>query len=147
MNRLSQYKQTQVVAALVEESGIPSVGRITGVGKPTILRLLNSLRTACMEYQDRTLRNLTFKRIQVDEIWSFCFAKDKNLPEELKEQYGFGSVWTWMGIDADTKLIPCWLVGDRAAEYASKFISDLASRLTHCVQLISDGHRPYLEAI
>ena len=147
MNKLSTQKRAQVVAALVEGSGINSVSRMTGVGKPTILRLLNSLGTACMEFQDRTLRNLSCKRIQVDEIWSFCFAKDKNLPDELKDQFGFGSVWTWMAIDADSKLIPCWLVGDRDATYANKFISDLASRLANRVQLTSDGHRPYLEAV
>jgi len=147
MNRLSMTKRIQVVSALVEGSGINSVSRMTGVGKPTILRLLTSLGTACMEYQDRSLRNLACKRIQVDEVWSFCFAKDRNLPEELKGRFGFGSVWTWMAICADTKVIPCWLVGHRDAEYANKFISDLASRLSTRVQLTSDGHRPYLEAI
>jgi len=147
MNKLSLQKRTQVVAALVEGSGINSVSRMTGVGKPTILRLLASLGTACMEYQDRSLRNLTCKRIQVDEVWSFCYGKDRNLPDELKGRFGFGSVWTWMAIDADSKLIPAWLVGNRDAEYANKFISDLASRLSTRVQLTSDGHRPYLEAI
>lgn len=147
MNKLSTQKRAQVIAALVEGSGINSVCRMTGIGKPTILRLLNSLGTVCMEYQDRTLRNLTCKRIQVDEVWSFCFAKDKNLPDELKDKFGFGSVWTWMAIDADTKLIPSWLVGKRDATYADKFMSDLASRLATRVQLTSDGHRPYLEAI
>jgi len=147
MNKVSTQKRIQVIAALVEGSGINSVSRMTGVGKPTILRLLNSLGMACTEFQDRTLRNLSCKRIQVDEIWIFCFAKDRNLPDELKKQFGFGSVWTWMAIDADSKLIPCWLVGDRDATYANKFISDLASRLATRVQLTSDGHRPYLEAI
>ena len=123
------------------------MSRMTGVGKPTILRLLANLGKACREYQDRTLRNLTCKRIQVDEIWSFCHGKDKNLPDELKDQFGYGSVWTWMAIDADTKLIPSWLVGGRDASYAEKFISDLAGRLAHRVQLTSDGHKPYLEAI
>ena len=147
MNKLSLQKRAQVVAALVEGSGINSVSRMTGVGKPTILRLLASLGTACMEYQDRSLRNLTCKRIQVDEVWSFCYGKDRNLPDELKDRFGFGSVWTWMAIDPDTKLIPSWLVGNRDAEYANKFISDLASRLSTRVQLTGDGHRPYLEAI
>ena len=147
MNKLSTQKRTQVVAALVEGSGINSVSRMTGVGKPTILHLLTSLGTACMEYQNETLRNISAKRIQVDEVWSLCFAKDKNLPDELKAKFGFGSVWTWMAIDADTKLIPAWLVGKRDADYANKFISDLAGRLSTRVQLTSDGHRPYLEAI
>ena len=147
MNKLSTKKRSQIVAALVEGNGINAVARMTGAGKPTILRLLANLGKACKEYQDQKLRNLTCKRIQVDEIWSFCFAKDKNLPDELKERFGFGSVWTWMAIDADTKLIPSWLVGDRSAEYADKFISDLAGRLAHRVQLTSDGHKPYLEAV
>ncbi|MCA9501172.1 MAG: IS1 family transposase [Nitrospira sp.] len=147
MNKLSTTKRTQVIAALVEGAGVNSVSRMTGVGKPTILRLLENLGKACQEFQDRTLRNLTCQRIQVDEIWSFCFGKDKNLPDELKGKFGFGSVWTWMAIDADTKLIPSWLVGGRDASYAEKFISDLSGRLTHRVQLTSDGHRPYLEAI
>lgn len=147
MNKLSTTKRAQVIAALVEGPGINSVCRMTGVGKPTVLRLLGNLGTACHEYQDKALRNLTCKRIQVDEIWSFCFAKDRNLPDELKDQFGYGSIWTWMAIDADIKLIPSWLVGERDASYAEKFISDLAGRLTHRVQLTSDGHRPYLEAI
>lgn len=147
MNKLSTENRCRVVAALVEGNGINSVSRMTSIGKPTILRLLNSLGTACMEYQDRTLRNLSCKRVQGDEVWSFCFAKDKNLPDELKDTFGFGSIWTWMAIDADTKLIPCWLVGKRDASYADKFISDLASRLATRVQLTSDGHKPYVEAI
>jgi IS1 family transposase len=147
MNKLSTIKRAQVIAALVEGAGINSVCRMTGVGKPTVLRLLESLGKACQDYQDRTLRNLTCKRIQVDEIWSFCFAKDKNLPDELKDQFGFGSVWTWMAIDADTKLIPSWLVGGRDASYAEKFIGDLATRLAHRIQLTSDGHKAYLEAV
>ncbi|MGD9852457.1 MAG: IS1 family transposase [Nitrospirales bacterium] len=147
MNKLSTAKRTQVIAALVEGAGINSVCRMTGVGKPTVLRLLENLGKACKDHQDRNLRNLTCKRIQVDEIWSFCFAKDRNLPDELKEKFGFGSVWTWLAIDADTKLIPAWLVGGRDATYAEKFISDLAGRLTHRVQLTSDGHKPYLEAV
>ncbi len=147
MNKLSTSKRIQVISALVEGAGVNSVSRMTGVGKPTILRLLANLGKACREYQDRTLRNLTCKRIQVDEIWSFCHGKDKNLPDELKDQFGYGSVWTWMAIDADTKLIPSWLVGGRDASYAEKFISDLAGRLAHRVQLTSDGHKPYLEAI
>jgi IS1 family transposase len=147
MNKLSTVKQTQVIAALVEGMGINSVCRMTGVGKPTVLRLLQNLGKACQSYQDRTLRNLTCRRIRVDEIWSFCFAKDRNLTDELKKQFGYGSVWTWMALDADTKLIPSWLVGERDASYAEKFISDLAGRLSHRVQLTSDGHRPYLEAV
>jgi len=147
MNRLDTRHRAQIVAALIEGVGVNAVSRMTGVSKVTVLKLLADMGRAAAEYQDRTLRNLPCKRIQTDEIWAFCFAKDKNLSEELKGQFGYGSVWTWTAICADTKLIPAWLVGDRSAEYANKFISDLAGRLSHRVQLTTDGHRPYLEAI
>src|SRR2546426_11973126 len=122
MNKLDKKRQAQVVAALIEDAGINSVVRMTGVSKPTILKLLADLGKACALYQDEKLRNLPCKRVQADEIWSFCFAKDKNLSEELKGKFGFGSVWTWTGICADTKLIVSWLVGDRNTPYAIKFI-------------------------
>lgn len=147
MNRLTKEKQVQVVAALVEGSSINSTVRMTGVSKPTILKLLADLGTACAEYQNKTIRNLTCKRIQCDEIWSFCFAKDKNLSEEMKGKFGFGSVWTWTALDADSKLMVSYLVGERSTPYAIKFISDLAARLAHRVQVTTDGHRPYLQAI
>jgi IS1 family transposase len=147
MNKLTKEKRTQVVAALVEGSSINSTVRMTGISKPTILKLLADLGTACAGYQDRTIRNLTCKRIQCDEIWSFCFAKDKNLSEEMKGKFGFGSVWTWTALDADSKLMMSYLVGERSTPYAVKFISDLASRLAHRVQVTTDGHKPYLQAI
>ena len=120
---------------------------MTGVTKQTILRLIADLGTACAKYQDEKLRSLPCKRVQADEVWSFCYAKDKNLSEELQGKFGFGSVWTWTAVCADTKLMICWLVGERSAPYAMKFISDLASRLAHRVQLTTDGHRPYLQAV
>ncbi len=120
---------------------------MTGVTKQTILRLLADLGTACARYQDEKLRNLPCKRVQADEVWSFCYAKDKNLPEELKGKFGFGSIWTWTAICADTKLMISWLVGERSAPYAKKFMDDLASRLTHRVHLTTDGHKPYLMAV
>ena len=147
MNKLTKEKRMQVVAALVEGSSINSTVRMTGVSKPTILKLLADLGTACAEYQNKTIRNLTCKRIQCDEIWSFCFAKDKNLSEEMKGKFGFGSVWTWTALDADSKLMVSYLVGERSTPYAVKFISDLAARLAHRVQVTTDGHRPYLQAI
>ena len=147
MNKLSTQRRMQIVAALVEGAGVNSVSRMTGVSNNTVLKLLADLGQACADYQDRVLRNLSCKRIQCDEIWIFCYAKAKNLPEELKGRFGFGDVWTWTAIRADTKLIPCWLVGERNATYAIKFIADLASRLAHRVQLTTDGHRPYLTAV
>lgn len=147
MNKLDNKRRAQVVAALVEGASVNSTVRITGVSKPTILKLLADLGTACAQYQDEHLRHLPCQRVQCDEVWSFCFAKDKNLPDALKDKFGFGSVWTWTALCADTKLMVSWLVGERSTPYAIKFISDLASRLSHRVQLTTDGHRPYLEAV
>jgi IS1 family transposase len=118
-----------------------------GVSKNTVAKLLADMGTACAEYQDKALRNLTCKRIQCDEIWAFCYAKEKNLPEELRGKFGYGDIWTWTAIDAETKLIPCWLVGGRGARYARTFMTDLASRLSNRVQLTTDGHRVYLDAV
>ncbi|MGE3154111.1 MAG: IS1 family transposase, partial [Nitrospiraceae bacterium] len=147
MNKLDSKRRAQVVAALVEGASVNSVVRMTGVSKPTILKLLGDLGTVCARYQDEQLRRLPCKRVQADEVWSFCYAKDKNLPEALQGKLGFGSVWTWTAICADTKLMISWLVGERSAVYAEKFMSDVASRLAHRVQLTTDGHRVYLQAV
>ena len=120
---------------------------MTGVAKGTVLRLLADVGRACAEYQDKTLRDLPCKRIQCDEIWSFCYAKEKNVPKEKKGRFGYGNVWTWTAICADTKLVPSWLVAERNLTAATAFIQDLASRLKHRVQLTTDGFRPYLEAV
>jgi|SRR5579863_955168 len=147
MNTLKAERKVAVVGALVEGCGINSIVRMTGVSKPTILKLLADLGKACARYQDERLRNLQCKRVECDEVWSFCFAKDKNLPEELKGRFGFGSVWTWTAICADTKLMISWLVGDRSAVYASKLMGELAGRLSNRIQLTTDGHRVYVEAV
>jgi IS1 family transposase len=119
---------------------------MTGVAKNTVAKLLVDLGEACLDYQDEHLRNLPCKRIQCDEIWSFVGAKAKNVPVEHKTD-GWGDAWTWTAIDADTKLVPCWMVGTRTFETAKVFIGDLASRLSSRVQLSTDGHRPYLTAV
>jgi IS1 family transposase len=147
MNKLNRTKQAQVIAALVEGTSINATVRMTGVAKHTILKLLADLGTACAEYQDKALRNLTCKRIQCDEIWQFCYAKDKNVPAEKCGQFGFGDVWTWVAMDADTKLAVSWTLGLRDAGTAREFIQDLAGRLAHRVQLTTDGLRIYLNAI
>ncbi|HXZ12497.1 MAG TPA: IS1 family transposase [Candidatus Sulfotelmatobacter sp.] len=147
MNRLTREKQAQVVAALVEGTSVNATVRMTGVAKNTILKLLADLGNACIEYQDKALRNLTCKRIQCDEIWQFCYAKEKNVPEEKRGQFGFGDVWTWVAIDAETKLVPAFTLGNRDAETAGAFIEDLASRLTTRIQLTTDGLKVYLEAV
>jgi len=147
MNKLNKEKRVQIIRALVEGNSIRATARMCDVAFNTVLKLLPEIGKACADYQDRVFRNLPCKRIQCDEIWSFCYAKEKNLPEELQGKFGFGSVWTWIALDADTKLVPSWLVGDRSAETATIFIDDLASRLANRVQLRTDGHRAYLNAI
>lgn len=146
MNVLSKQKRVQIVSALVEGNSVRATCRMTGVAKGTVLKLLADLGCACREYQDERLRNLSARRVQCDEIWSFCYAKAKNVPDELKGP-GVGDVWTWTAIDADTKLCIAWLVGGRDAGYAIDFISDLRSRLANRVQLTTDGHAAYLSAV
>jgi IS1 family transposase len=121
--------------------------RMTGVAKGTVLKLVAELGEACREYMDKNLRGLSCQRIQADEIWSFCYAKSKNVPEEKRGRFGYGDVWTWTAIDADTKLIASFHVGTRDAGCAYEFMNDLAGRLKHRVQLTTDGHRAYLTAV
>src|SRR5690348_6796828 len=118
MNKLKREKQAQIVAALVEGNSINSTVRMTGVSKVTILKLIADLGTKCADYQDRTLRNLNCKRIQCDEIWQFCYAKEKNVPADKKGLFGYGDVWTWVAIDADTKLVPAFTLGKRDSRTA-----------------------------
>jgi IS1 family transposase len=147
MNKLSTEKRSQVIAALVEGNSIRATVRMTGASKNTIAKLLLELGAACADYLDKALVNLTCKRIQCDEIWSFCYAKEKNVPEEKRGQFGYGDVWTWTAMDADTKLIASWLVGGRDAGTAYGFMQDLTKRLKNRVQLTTDGHRAYLNAV
>jgi IS1 family transposase len=148
MNKLNRTRQAQVIAALVEGTSINATSRMTGVAKHTILKLLADLGTACADYQDKALRNLTCKRIQCDEIWAFCYAKEKNVTPEIAERVpGAGDVWTWVAIDADTKLVPSFMVGNRDSHTANVFIDDLAHRLANRVQLTTDGLKVYLNAI
>jgi IS1 family transposase len=147
MNSLDNKKRAQVVAALVEGNSIRATVRMTGVAKNTIVKLLADLGMACAEYQDKAFRNLKCERIQCDEIWSFVGAKQKNATVNQQMDYGWGDVWTWVSMDADTKLVPCWLVGPRTADAAMEFIHDLKSRLANRVQLTTDGHKPYLTAV
>jgi IS1 family transposase len=105
------------------------------------------IEQACADYQDKTLRNLPCKLIQCDEIWPFCYAKDKNVPADKQGQFGYGDVWTWVAIDAETKLVPTFMVGTRGAQTAKSFMHDLATCLANRVQLTTDGHRVYLEAV
>lgn len=147
MNQLTKERRIHVIKCLCEGLSIRATVRMTGVAKNTIVKLLAEVAVVCNEYQDKALRNLTSKRIQCDEIWSFCYAKDKNVPREKRGQFGFGDVWTWTALDADTKLIVSWRVGDRDAGVARDFMTDLADRLANRVQLTTDGHRVYLDAV
>lgn len=147
MNKLSIDRQAQIIKALVEGNSIRATCRMTDTAKGTVTRLLASVGAACAKYQDEHLKELPFANIQCDEIWSFCYAKQKNVPENKQDQYGYGDVWTFTAIDAETKLVPCWLVGLRNIECATEFINDLKDRLLNRVQLSTDGHKMYLEAV
>jgi IS1 family transposase len=147
MNKLSREKQARVIGMPVEGNSINSVVRMIGVSKVTILELIADLGTRCADYQDRTFRNLKCKRIQCDEIWQFCYAKEKNVPEDKKGLFGYGDVWTWVAIDPDTNLVPSFTLGKRDGQTARILIDDLKERLANRVQLTTDGHRAYLEAV
>jgi IS1 family transposase len=147
MNKLNTEDRVRVIAALVEGNSIRSTVRMTGIAKNTIVKLLAEIGQICSEYQDKTLRNLACKRVQCDEIWSFCYAKQKNVPADKQGQFGYGDTWTWTAIDPESKLVISWLVGLRDARYANEFMLDLAGRLKSRVQLTSDGHKAYLEAV
>jgi IS1 family transposase len=121
--------------------------KVTGAAKNTVAKLLVDLGEACAEYQDGALTNLDSTRIECDEIWSFCYSKQKNVPEEHQGTFGYGDVWTWVAIDVDTKLVPSWLVGERTVSDAYVFMSDLKTRLKGRVQLTTDGHKPYLTVV
>jgi IS1 family transposase len=146
MNRLDSTKRAQVVSCLVEGNSIRATVRMTGVAKNTVVKLLCDLGRACSDYQDKAFVNLKCKRIQCDEIWSYIGAKEKNCSVEMKSN-GAGDIWTWTAICADSKLIPCWFVGQRHAGCAYHFLSDLKERLAHRVQLTTDGHGAYLHAV
>jgi IS1 family transposase len=147
MNRLSLADRAQILGCLVEGNSLRATTRMCGVSINTVTKLLIDVGTACGLYQNEVLRNLPCKRVQVDEIWSFCYSKQKNTPPMLRGRGGRGDVYTWVAIDADTKLVPSWLVGTRDAGYAKAFIRDLHSRLADRVQLTSDGHKVYLSAV
>lgn len=146
MRQLSTSSRAKVIAALVEGNSIRSTVRMTGVAKNTIVKLLVELGEACSKYQSDTLRNLPTKRVQCDEIWSFVGAKEKNVTPETKA-VGWGDIWTWTALDADSKLIISFQLGDRSYRTAIRFMDDVASRLANRVQLTTDAYRAYLTAV
>jgi IS1 family transposase len=147
MNRLTTKDRAKILAVLCEGMGINAACRITGASKNTVLKLLAEVGGACALYQDRVMNGLACKRLECDEIWAFVGMKERNVPEEAGGVFGLGDVYTWTAIDADTKLIPCWHVGTRGEASARAFIEDLASRLANRVQLTTDGHKAYLNAV
>lgn len=147
MNKLTTAKRAQIIGLLVEGTSLRATSRLADCSINTVTKLLIDAGTACAAYQDKALRNLPCKRLQCDEIWSFVYSKQKNVPADKRGQFGVGDVWTWTAIDADTKLVPSFMVGPRDGGVAYDFMQDLAGRLASRVQLTTDGLKAYLEAV
>lgn len=147
MNKLPTEKRVQILNMLVEGSSMRSVSRVVGVSINTVTKLLVEAGEVCAAYHDANVRNVKAQRVQCDEIWSFCYAKAKNVATAKDAPEGAGDVWTWTALDADSKMIISYLVGGRDSEYAIEFMDDVASRLANRVQMTTDGHKAYLEAV
>lgn len=147
MNKLPVAKRTQIIQLLVEGMSLQATSRIADVSINTVTKLLVDVGAACQRFHDATVINVNSQRVQCEEIWSFVYAKNKNVEAATAAPSTAGDVWTWTGIDADTKLIVSWYVGNRDAESAHEFMLDVKNRLRNWVQLTSDGHRPYLKAV
>ena len=147
MNRLSIQERAQILGCLVEGNSIRATCRMTGRDKGAVLKLLADVGAACKRFHDQRVMMIETKRIQCDEIWSFCYAKDKNIPADMKGVFGIGDVWTWTAIDADTKLMIGYRVDSRDEHAARRFMTDLCSRLASRVQLTTDGLRVYLTTV
>ena len=147
MNKLPLAKRVQILSMLVEGSSMRSISRVADVSINTVSKLLIDAGRACIAYHDEHVRGVAAKRVQVDEIWSFTYAKQKNVASAKRQDLAYGDTWTWTTIEADSKLLISWLVGARDSEYALAFVDDLRQRLTNRVQLTRDGHKAYLEAV
>jgi IS1 family transposase len=147
MNKLDATTRAKVLTLLVEGNSLRATSRVADVSYNTVCKLFADAGRVCAEYQDKVLRDLPCKRLQLDEIWSFVYAKQKNVGRAKSAPDKAGDAWTWVAVDADTKLVPSWRIGDRSSETAFAFVSDLASRLRNRVQITTDGYRPYLDAI
>jgi IS1 family transposase len=147
MNKLPPERRAQILDMMVEGNSIRAIVRMTGVSKNTVAKLLEDAGEAFSWHQDRTLRDLPCKRLQLDEIWAFCYAKQRNVITAKAAPEEAGDIWTWVAICADTKLVPSWRVGDRSGGTATEFVCDLSKRLANRVQITSDGLRTYLEAV
>src|SRR5260370_11974929 len=147
MNRLTKDKRAQVIGCLIEGCSIRSTVRMTGVAMKTVMRVLVEVGEVCADYQNKTFRNLNCRRLQLDEMWGWIYCKDKNRTEEIAKTHpDAGDVWLWVAIDADSKLVPAWSLGQRDVRTAIDFVYDLSLRLNGRVQITSDGHRTYVEA-
>ena len=147
MNKLPHAKRVQILSMLVEGSSMRSISRVVDVSINTVAKLLAEAGEACETFHDENVRGVKAKRVQCDEIWAFCYAKQKNVATAKAAPQGAGDIWTWTALDADSKLIVSWSVGGRDAVYASMFMEDVAGRLANRVQLTTDGHKPYLQAV
>lgn len=147
MNKLPHAKRVQILSMLVEGSSMRSISRVADVSINTVAKLLAEAGEACEAFHDETVRGVKSKRVQCDEIWSFVYAKAKNVATAKKAPEGAGDCWTWTALDADNKLMIAWAVGERNAEYANSFMQDVADRLATRMQLSTDGHGPYLQAV
>src|SRR5215813_5457255 len=147
MNKLSRADRAQIIVMMVEGNSIRDIVRMTGVSKNTITKLLEDAGEACLDYHDRYVRSVVAKHVQCDEIWSFAWCKQKNVARAKRKDLAHGDVWTWVAMDADTKLAISYLVGDRDAEYAMALMDDLRQRVTTRMHLTTDGHSPYLQAV
>ncbi len=147
MNKLPTHKRVMILNMLVEGMSMRSISRTVGVSINTVTKLLVEAGEACAEYHDKTVRDVPASRVQCDEIWSFCYAKDKKVKTAKSAPDGAGDVWTWTAIESDHKMILAWEVGDRSGATAIEFMDDLRSRLANRVQLTTDGHKAYLEAV
>ena len=147
MNRLRTKERAQILGLLVEGNSLRATSRLVDCSINTVTKLLVEVGAACADYQDKALRNLPCTRLECDEIWSFCYAKERNVPTAMAGQFGVGDVWTWVAVCADTKLVPSWLVGRRDAAYAEAFALDLASRLSARAQITTDGLHLYIAAV
>jgi IS1 family transposase len=147
MNKLPLEKRVQILSMLVEGSSLRSISRVCDVSINTVTKLLVDAGKVCAAFHDEKIRNVKARRVQVDEIWSFTYAKQKNVATAKRQDLAYGDTWTWTAIEADSKLIISWLVGGRDGDYAMGLMDDLRSRVANRIQLTSDGHRAYLEAV
>ena len=147
MNKLSTAERAKIIECLVEGNSIRATCRMTGAAKNTVVKLLVDLGKAVSRYQDEKLRNLPCKRIQADELWAFCYAKTRNVPEKHRGEFGYGDVWTWTALDPDTKLMVTWLVSSHEDDDAIMFLMDLRGRVPERIQLTTDGNLVYRGAV